>query len=95
MRARWWGLALLGAVGILALASGLAVAFHERTRSFGWFAYAPLSDDVAVPWVLTGREAVGWALCVAGAVLVAGCLGYAVGVRHGARSRRPNDRPTS
>lgn len=97
MRTRWWwGPALLGGIGILALASGLAVVFRERTRSFGWFAYAPLSDDVAVPWVLTGGEAAGWAVAVGGAVVVAGCLGYAVGVRHAARpQRRPGDRPTS
>ena len=87
---------LVGAIGVLALASGLGVAFHERTRSFGWFAYAPLSDETTVPWVLTGGEAAGWALTLVGAVVLAACLGYAVGVRHGARSRGgPRDRPTS
>jgi len=64
------GLALLGA----------AVWVESRTVPSGWFAYAPLSDTAYVP--ATAPVLRGAALLTgAGALLLGGAVGFAVGRR--------------
>ncbi|MGL4177207.1 MAG: hypothetical protein ACRCSN_14140 [Dermatophilaceae bacterium] len=69
--------ALLVAVGIVvvsALPSGGEV-------EFGWFAYAPSPDGDWPIVVLFPRQVLGAAGTAVGAVLVAGVLGYRLGLR--------------
>lgn len=71
----------MSVAGVVVLAVDAA-----RPVSFGWFAYAPLSDTVFTAdglHVLSTASLVG-AVVVIGLLLVAACLGY----RRGAR-RRP------
>lgn len=74
-------LALLGIIaGGATLIYGLA-----RPASFGWFAYAPLSDEVFLPGMtmLDNTQVTGLALLVAGLL----CTAFWAGLRVGRRSR--------
>lgn len=64
--------------GVLLLAAGIALWAHT-TLSFGWFAYAPLSDVTYVPAVPTPWLAL--VLSILGAAILAGWTGYLVGRR--------------
>ena len=66
---------LIALVGVVALAVGVAVSVHESTVAFGWFAYAPMSEEHTLPRVLTDQMVAGAAVAVAGLVLLAGCAG--------------------
>lgn len=81
-RARAWVITVAVAGAVL-LAAGARTMLEPHT--FGWFAYAPLSDVQFNPPLLTVfRRAV---LCVAvGAVLLGGAVGYLLG-RRAIRSR--------
>lgn len=72
-------------VAALLLVAGLVVFWTGRgTASFGWFAYAPLSEEVfsssVVMW--SRRQALGAALVVLGLLIGAGAGGYGLGRRH-------------
>lgn len=76
--------------GILALAgiiAGTATLLFSQTttQTFGWFAYAPLSDEVFLPGmtILGNTQITGLALLVAGLV----CAAFWAGLRVGGRSR--------
>lgn len=72
----------MSVAGVVVLAVDAA-----RPVSFGWFAYAPLSDTVFTTdglHVLSTASLVGAVVVVIGLLLVSACLGY----RRGAR-RRP------
>jgi len=66
------------AVGVLLVVAGVRMLFLPRT--FGWFAYAPLSDaQFSPPLFTTFRRGVA---CVAlGTLLLGGAGGYALGRR--------------
>lgn len=70
--------ALLVVVAGLVLA-GVGVWLLTRPVGPGWFAYAPLSDDVAVGGMRPSP--VGIVLLAVGAVAAGGAGGYLVGVR--------------
>lgn len=74
------------AVGIAAIVAGVVVYQFRPTpvASFGWVAYAPLSDSTFVPFVGSEVWAAGL-LVLLGFVLVAGWIGFALG-----RPRRPS-----
>lgn len=60
------------------------------TASFGWFAYAPLADNVfTLPHGLFGQQLLAAGLVVAGLVMA----GVAVGFRWGNRAGRINAPP--
>jgi hypothetical protein len=68
-------------LGLSALATGTALSVWAATKSFGWFAYAPVppDDEIHVPRFVTNQELLAWAV-------VADGLG---GRRHPAAGRRP------
>ena len=68
-------LALLVAGGVLWATAG--------PTTFGWFAYAPLADEVSSPGfvMLTPRHQIALGLAAGGLVLLAGLLGFWVGRR--------------
>lgn len=72
---------LVALVGVIALAVGVAVTVRESTVAFGWFAYAPMSEERTLPRVLTDQMVAGGAVSVAGLVLLAGCAGYVLARR--------------
>lgn len=81
---RLWWLGLVGAA--LVVGGGITVAvaqFTPITASFGWYAYAPLAHTTFVPpqTSRTVPTVVGTLLLTAGAVLVAGVIGFRLGVR--------------
>ncbi len=65
------------------LGAGMVVAGVLRMRtgtvSFGWFAYTPLSETVYAPSPTPWR--LGAVLVVAGALLLGGAAGFALGRR--------------
>lgn len=77
---------MLGVVGALLIVLGAVVVATAPAQSFGWFAYAPLSNDVysspALPLVLSGRHLLGLAAVIAGLVLTALAVGLRLGRRH-------------
>ena len=71
-------------VGIAAIVAGVLVyQFRPSAASFGWTAYAPLSNTVFVPsFADITPSLVGAALLILlGAVLIAGWVGFAAGRR--------------
>jgi len=77
---------VLGVIGALLLVLGAVTVATAPVQSFGWFAYAPLSNDVytspALPLVLSGRHLLGLATAIAGLVLTALAVGLRRGRRH-------------
>jgi hypothetical protein len=82
---------------VVALTAGSAVALWQRTTSFGWFAYAPLSpdDEIQIPRFVTNQELASWTVAACGLVLLAGCIGYVLGARNAGPipDQRSDDRP--
>ncbi|TRW44593.1 hypothetical protein [Georgenia yuyongxinii] len=75
---------VLMVLGLVLLTGGVAVAL--RPRSFGWTAYMPLADAVYSPWMVV-LDAMGVAAAAAAALglaLLAGAVGYGIGIRRGA-----------
>ncbi|WP_133962905.1 hypothetical protein [Rathayibacter sp. PhB151] len=78
---RW----LLPAAGVLLVVIGIVVAATTpREVSFGWFAYAPLSETMFSPgtMVVIPGLATAAALIVLGLLVLAFCAGWAVARRH-------------
>lgn len=62
---------------------GLLTRSQTRPSSFGWFAYAPLSETIFVPPVLDPGGIIGAVLLGLGLI----ALGFLVGLRIGRRQR--------
>ncbi|MUN62816.1 hypothetical protein GMA12_06630 [Kocuria sediminis] len=78
---RW--LVVLASLGVVVVLGGaLLVLLNPPEASFGWFAYAPLSDGTfpAVAWV-TPQAAAGWTGVAAGLAVLAFCAGWLAGRR--------------
>lgn len=74
--------AVLPVVGLVAVLVGCLVAWSNTTASFGWFAYAPLSNQLfagsGMAFVSQGMQ-VGLAVAVAGLLVLAFWAGYRIG----------------
>ena len=82
---------LLPALGALLLVIGVVVALTApRETSFGWFSYAPLSNEVFTPdgTLLLRREWLASAALIALGLLV---LAFWAGTRVGSRQARRRD----
>ncbi|MEE2570503.1 hypothetical protein V1638_14030 [Pseudarthrobacter sp. J64] len=86
--------AILPAVGLIAVLVGvvLAKSNDNETGSFGWFAYAPLSNQVfigdGVAFVSQGTQ-IGLAVAVVGLLILAFWAGYRIGRRPDAAKQLP------
>jgi len=74
-------LALTIAAAIVIVVAGLVIAKTGSIENAGWFAYAPRADEPSVPQIVTSRELFGWAVSVAGLVILGAAGGYLVGSR--------------
>ena len=82
--ARRWGLLVLGLVGIVV--GAILLTRPGPPASFGWTAYAPLTNTVFVPPFVTPSLVFGVLLAALGIALVAGWVGFALGRRTKAAS---------
>ncbi len=85
-------LTVLAVIAVVVLLTGVSLyIWGVRTATFGWFAYAPHSDDAFVPQVAPGlaRQRAGEVLVAVGLVAV----GFVAGVL--VERRRPTPRPSS
>jgi heme/copper-type cytochrome/quinol oxidase subunit 1 len=82
---RRWGLLVLGLVGMVA---GVILLSRPATVSFGWTAYAPLSNRTYVPPEFLDPYFWGTPILVVGTALTAGWVGFALG-RRMKRPRHP------
>lgn len=76
----------VGVLGIVLVAVGaLLVVRGSAPRTFGWSAYAPLSETTFSPGVQVLSTQMLWGLGVgaAGLVVLAASVAYALGVRRG------------
>ncbi|WP_138067596.1 hypothetical protein [Cellulomonas rhizosphaerae] len=69
---------------LLVVGGGWLVWHSSRSATFGWFAYAPLSESVYSPGILTTTDWVGLALVAVGLLALGAVGGYALGRRRGA-----------
>ncbi|QHC67958.1 hypothetical protein GSU68_16220 [Rathayibacter sp. VKM Ac-2759] len=79
---------IVPAAGLALIAAGLVVGVTAPSAvSFGWFAYAPLSETTFSPdtVVLARGVATAWALAALGALLLAFSAGWLLALR---RERR-------
>ncbi|WP_270260735.1 hypothetical protein [Kocuria marina] len=88
-----WLVVLMSLGVVLVLGGALLVVFNPPTLTFGWFAYAPLSEETYAPlgedpWssLLPPAAIAGWVSLLIGLLLWAFCAGWLVG-----RRRRPAD----
>jgi len=69
---------------------GCFVAWSNATTSFGWFAYAPLSNQIftgsGMAFVSQGTQ-IGLAVAVAGLLVLAFWAGYRTGRRASAKNQ--------
>lgn len=76
--------AVLPAVGLVAVLVGCLVAWSNASASVGWFAYAPLSNQVflgsGVAFVSQGTQ-IGLAVAVTGLLVLAFWAGLRIGRR--------------
>lgn len=85
--------AILPVVGALAVLVGCFIAWsNANTETVGWFAYAPLSNEVftgnGVALVSQGTQ-IGLAVAVAGLLVLAFWAGYRIGRRANPKSGEP------
>lgn len=71
-------------LGVILLAAGIGIwqLCPDRPAVYGWFAYAPLSDQTFTPPIIRMRSAgqnAGLVLAALGAVLVSATAGYRIG----------------
>lgn len=83
--ARRWGLLVLGLIGMIA---GAILLTRPTPASFGWTAYAPLSNTTYVPPFVTGTFVLGALVLMLATALTAGWVGFALG-RRTKRPRHP------
>lgn len=79
-------------LGVAALLVGCIVAWNQQaTASFGWFAYAPLSNDMfngsGMVFVTQGTQ-IGLGIAVLGLLVLAFWAGYRSGQRRGRPANR-------
>lgn len=83
-RARKPAAVVVPLLGLIAVIVGLIVAWTNQSTSFGWFAYAPLSDTVFMgnggAMVSQGTQ-FGLAVTVLGLLVLAFWAGLAIGRR--------------
>ncbi|KUM33601.1 hypothetical protein [Arthrobacter sp. EPSL27] len=77
--------AILPVVGLVAVFVGCFVAWsNANTETMGWFAYAPLSNEVftgtGIAFVSQGTQ-IGLAVAIAGLLVLAFWAGYRIGRR--------------
>mgnify|MGYP003121082982 CR=1 FL=1 len=77
--------AILPVVGVVAVLGGCFIAWsNANTETMGWFAYAPLSNEVftgsGVAFVSQGTQ-MGLAVATAGLLVLAFWAGYRIGRR--------------
>ncbi len=84
--ARRWVLLVLGLIGMIV---GAVLLTRPTPASFGWTAYAPLSNTVFVPPFVSAGFVLGAVLGLLGLALTAGWIGFALG-RRTTRSRHPD-----
>lgn len=69
-------------LGLIAVIVGLIVAWNNRSADFGWFAYAPLSNQVFIgngtAFVSQGTQ-IGLLITVAGLLILAFWAGFTLG----------------
>ena len=74
--------AILPLVGLIAVLVGCFVAWSHANATFGWFAYAPLSNEVftgnGIAFVSQGTQ-IGLAVAVTGLLVLAFWAGYRIG----------------
>ena len=79
-----WAGVILFVVGLI-----LFVTARGEVTAFGWTAYTPL-DQSAPGWpvaYLSARRVIGLGVGIAGLILVAGAIGFRLGVRRAAVGR--------
>jgi len=76
--------AVAALAALLVVGGGWLVWHSSRPATFGWFAYAPMSETVYSPGVLTTTDWVGLALVAVGLLALGAVGGYALGRRRGA-----------
>lgn len=84
-----WGSVLVVAGAAALVAVGSFLVYRAQSASFGWFAYAPLSNEVYDPAptfspgivLLDGAGQLGAALVVLAVALLAGLVGFRLGRR--------------
>ncbi|MEO6533912.1 MAG: hypothetical protein ABIO06_10115 [Pseudolysinimonas sp.] len=69
------------ALGVVALTGGGFLLNLQPAASFGWTAYAPLSDTTFVPPFVTPSLYLGVGFILIGLALTAGWIGFALGRR--------------
>jgi heme/copper-type cytochrome/quinol oxidase subunit 1 len=76
--------AVLPVAGLVAVVVGFFVAWSNATSTIGWFAYAPLNNQLflgnGMAFVSQGTQ-IGLAVAVAGLLVLAFCAGYRIGRR--------------
>jgi heme/copper-type cytochrome/quinol oxidase subunit 1 len=76
-----------GILALLGIIAGVATLIYSLSRptTFGWFAYAPLSEETFLPGmaILSNTQVTGLALLAAGLL----CAAFWAGLRVGRRSR--------
>ena len=68
---------------VVTLAGTILMLMSEGTASFGWFAYAPLSEDSYAPFLpfFTVQEKIGLGTGIIGITILVFCGGWAFGRR--------------
>jgi heme/copper-type cytochrome/quinol oxidase subunit 1 len=66
-------------VGVVSLVVGVLLITKKEPASFGWFAYAPLSNEAFTP--MSPFNVAGLIVVVAGLILIAGWVGFQLGSR--------------
>ena len=82
--------AVLPVVGLVAVLVGCLTAWNSANASIGWFAYAPLSNQLfsgnGVAFVSQGTQ-IGLAVTVTGLLILAFWAGYRIGRRASPRDQ--------
>ena len=83
---------IVPAAGLALIATGVIIGLTAPSAvSFGWFAYAPLSETTFSPadaLVMSRGVALAWALAALGALLIAFSAGWLLAVRRERRRLR-------
>ena len=96
MRSPGARLRLLGVAFTLVVVAGVIVFRTAPPPEFGWFAYAPLAEEVGLPAspTLSPQQLTGTVIAALGLAGAAGTLGYLLGSRSAAGRQRHRPSPT-